>query len=248
MTPKQILEAAVGERFSDAEGEFPLELDDGFTEEELEEWSAGLPAPPPPEIEELLLFTRGFGVGFGEVDSVDFTGEEFGVGLEELFPNKISFCTDGAGNDWVVDIHPETGVWGAVFYLCHDPPAAVYQSRDLAAFLTELLKLARNQENEITRVVDQAAYDIWREEKALIPAARARESADAALRAFASELPDEAEIADLRPGIVGTGFTLDSEGWRRYGSELLFAIFATVRLEKKRGFFARLFGSTDTSS
>src|SRR5689334_8432785 len=46
---------------------------------------------------------------------------------------------DGFGNFWVVDVDPETGVWGAVFFACHDPSVIVVQAPDLATFLQQLL-------------------------------------------------------------------------------------------------------------
>ena len=243
MTPKQVIEAALGERFQ-PEGEEPytLELRPGLSEAEFREFAARFPHPLPPEIEELLRFTRGF--DFGSVDpEVDFTGR---LDFEDadVFPHGAPIAGDGCGNFWVVDVNPESGAWAPVFYACHDPPVIVYQSASLAEFLEELFNIERpGRSSQIEYVHEDASMDIWRNNPDLIPAPEARQSADGELRAFAKSLDDRALISDLRAGKVGSGFSWGRYGAdtpvRRDGARLLFGIMPP---ERRPGFFQRLFG------
>lgn len=243
-TPKQILEAALHERFVNGYGEeLLLELQPGLSEEEIEEIADRLSAPLPPEIRELLRRTSGFDFPFSEIlEDVSFTGE--GFGLEEIFPTAVQIARDGFGNAWIVDVHPDTGVWAPVFYVCHDPPVAVIQSPDLATFLDEVLNLGRpGRRSALVEVHEETADTIWSDNPGLIPVPEARESSDPALCAFAAGLPDGASLADLRTGTVGSGFNWGLHGprtiVRRHGAERLFAL---IPPEKKPGLFARLFG------
>lgn len=243
-TPKQVLEAALRERFVDGYGEeLHLELEPGLADEEIEEIAGRLSAPLPPEIRELLRRTSGFEFPFSEIlEAVSFRGES--SGLEEIFPTAAEIARDGFGNAWIVDVHPETGTWAPVFYVCHDPPVAVIQSQDLATFLDEVLNLGRSgRRSALVEVHEETIDAIWSGNPGLIPVAEARASSDPALRAFAASLPDGAHLADLRAGTVGSGFNWGLHGprtiVRRHGAERLFALIAP---EKKPGFLARLFG------
>lgn len=242
-TPKKVLEAALRERFVDGYGEeIRLELEPGLSDE-IEEIADRLPAPLPAEVRELLRRTSGFDFPFSEIlETVSFTGESFG--LEEIFPTAVQIARDNFGNAWIVDVHPDTGLWAPVFYVCHDPPAAIIQSPDLATFLDEVLNLGRpGRRSALAEVHEETADAIWTDNPGLIPVAEALESSDPALCAFAADLPDGASLADLRAGTVGSGFSLGLHGprtvLRRHGSERL---FASIAPEKKPGFLARLFG------
>ncbi|HSF41192.1 MAG TPA: SMI1/KNR4 family protein [Thermoanaerobaculia bacterium] len=243
-TPKQVLEAALRERFVGGDGEeLHLELEPGLSDEEIEEIAGRLPAPLPAEIRELLRRTSGFDFPFSEIlETLSFVGESFG--LEEIFPTGVQIARDNFGNAWIVDVHPDTGLWAPVFYTCHDPAVAVLQSPDLATFLDEVLNLGRpGRRSALVQIHEETADTIWTDNPGLIPMAEARESRDPALRAFAAYLPDGASLVDLRAGTVGSGFSLGLHGprtiLRRYESERLFALIAP---EKKAGFFPRLFG------
>lgn len=243
-TPKQVLEAALRERFVDGYGEeLHLKLEPGLSDEEIEEIAGRLPAPLPAEIRELLRRTSGFEFPFSEIlEAISFTGESFG--LEEIFPTAVQIAQDNFGNAWIVDVHPDTGLWAPVFYLCHDPPVAVLQSPDLATFLDDVLNLGRSdRRSALVQVHEETADTIWTDNPGLIPVTEARGSSDPALRAFAAGLPEGASLTDLRAGTVGSGFSLGLHGpqtiLRRYGSERIFAVIAP---EKKPGFLTRLFG------
>lgn len=243
-TPKQILEAARRERFVNRDGEeIQLDLEPGLSDEEIEEIDHRLPAPLPAEIRELLRLTSGFHFPASEIlDTVSFPGESFG--LEEIFPTALQIARDSFGNAWIVDVHPDTGLWAPLFYVCHDPPVAVLQSPDLATFLDEVLSLGRpGRRSAVEEVHEETAHTIWTGNPGLIPAPEARKSSDTLLRAFAADLPDGASLVDLRAGTVGSGFSLGLYGaltiLRRFGNERLFALIAP---EKKPGLFARLFG------
>ena len=90
----------------------PLELSRGLSQEELSAFESELPCKLPAEINELLLYCRGF-TG-GATDFVDFTGRDCNFEHEEVFPNGLPIAADGFGNFWVVDLLPASTTWGPI--------------------------------------------------------------------------------------------------------------------------------------
>ena len=110
----------------------------GLSEREIAQFQEQLPGPLPEEIRQLLLYSAGFDSKPQSIrqraGSVHFTGHE-GFELAEVFARSVPLLPDGCGNFWVVDINPQNGAWGSVFYACHDPAVIVVQARDLMTSL-----------------------------------------------------------------------------------------------------------------
>lgn len=241
MSPKQIIESVLSERFQNEAGsEFSFPLQPGLLESEYREFIARLPAPPLEEIRELLFFTRGF--DFSPVERVDLRGE-LAFEYELAFPHGLPICGDGFGNFWVVDVNPDSGAWAPIFYACHDPPVIAWQASSLGEFLQELLEVGRRHATSAVGCVhDDVVFEIWKQNPGLIPAAEAEGSEDDELRSFAQQLDERAVVADLRDPGMGSGFS-----WGRYGpdtlvqrdgSRLLFALTPPG----KKSLLRRLFG------
>jgi hypothetical protein len=240
MTLRQLLEAVRAETFQTEDGEeYSVQLQPGLSDQEYREFAAQFPVPPPEEVRELLLHTRGF--TFDPVEEVALTGND-GFEYADAFPHGVPLCGDGYGNFWVVDVNPESGAWAPIFYACHDPPVFAIQCATLTEFLQELFKMGRLEPNAIDRVHEEAVFEIWDRNPGLAPAPEARQSADPDVRRFAEGLPDNAHVADLREVRAGSGFSWGRHGARtdvkRDGARLLFAITPP----EKQGFLQRLFG------
>lgn len=246
MTAKEVLKSARDEIFKDEDGNsYSLTLRPGLSVEELREFEKRFPKPIPDDIRELLVYCRGF--EFNPVEDVDFTGN---LSFEDTsaFPCGVPIVPDGCGNFWVVDVSPETGAWGPVFYAAHDPPVYVYQSPNLESFLSDLIKLdhsrRQGEQNAIDLVHKEASLNVWRKNPGLLSTQQARASGDEMLRAFVDQLGDAFEICDLRRAEVGAGFSLGraraEPGVRRFGDTLLFAV---EKKQQSRGLLSRLFGS-----
>jgi hypothetical protein len=133
--------------------------------------------------------------------------------LELAFADALPIAADGSGNFWVVDVDPQSGAWGTVFYLCHDPCDVVLQATSIAEFLEQVLQSGKPDE---WRLISALSSD------------HPRIQQDEELRAFADELDGGYRIADLRAKEIGSGFSYEQDGdvksVRRLGTQLVFAI------------------------
>ena len=225
-TPKQILE-----RFSHR-----LALRPGLSEDEIARFQTQLPGALSPDIRELLTYSKGFDVALAqrpksrhihEVVRVLFTGNG-SVELDSIVPCPVALLGDGCGNFWVVDVH-RTGAWGAILFVCHDPPVIAIQAPDLASFLSQVLALGESDgSNILDDVRNGATTNIWKTDPWLIPVQDARQAHDGVVSSFAEQLPESFCVADLRSLAVGSGFSWGKAGpaadVRRNGSELVFGI------------------------
>jgi hypothetical protein len=211
-TPKQVLERYAG----------TVALHRGMLPTEREACRERLELPPfPPEIEELLASAAGFDVD-GSDEAVSFRGDHL-FEFEDALPRSVPVLPDGCGNFWVVDVNPQTGAWGTVFFCCHDPSVFIVQAPDLATFIAQLLDPQAGDMR--TFVKDDATKRIWKRDPWLRPVSELRASADQTLRGFAESLPDAFRIADLRAQEVGSGFAWNLESTiLRAGTELIFGI------------------------
>jgi hypothetical protein len=178
---------------------------------ELEELTGQLGVALPGELSAVLAHTTR--VDGGAVGPIDFTGRSLDYEDRDLFPAGLPIAGDGAGNFWVLDVTPQERDAAPVFFASHDPPMAVFESRDLGNWLGRVL----------TAVSSTPTDD------ATLPPLLARADALAAddeLRAFADSLDDRFMFADLRRAEPRTGFE-----WGRFGA----------RTEVRRHGFARLF-------
>lgn len=240
MTPLELVREATRKEFRSEDGDpVSLELRPGLSESELSRFESGLPCPLPPEMRELLRFSRGFD---GLLESVDFTGVEGGFGLESIFPSALSIAHDGFGNYWVVDLLPESGSFGPIYFACHDPPVVLFQSPTIGHFLLELWKMFTPPHRSlIDDVHEDRIFEVWRKNPGVLSREECLRSPDPLLSAFAQELDPSFQIVDLRNPPVGFGFS-----WGRYGPKGVVRRFGTEPIfacQKKAGFMKKLFGS-----
>lgn len=241
MTAKEALENARQESFKDAKGNtHQLRLRPGFSQAQIEALEARLAVPLPKEARELLAFTSGF--NFEPFGEVTLSAKEM-FGLDEILPLGLTIATDGAGNDWVIDIKRDTGEWGPVLFMSHDPPVAVIQAPNLASFIEQVFDLGRpGRKSQLGSVTKTAAHRIWRDDPYLLDLGASRASSDSALAEFAKQLPETFRLADLRALEIGSGFAWGRGGpnsaIKRYGSELVFGV------ETKKPFLSRLLNRT----
>ncbi len=131
------------------------------------------------------------------------------------------------GNSWIVDVDPDEGRWGTVFFACHDPPVVVIQAADVGDFVAQILAIGRGDGDETERIRGEAVDRVWLEDPFVVSKADAVNQGDAAVTAFAERVPDGLGIADLRAASPGAGFAWSRSGPEehvvRSGSDLLFA-------------------------
>lgn len=212
-TPLDIVVAAEGTelRYDPDEPPERLELLPPMDGPAIERLESRIPCPLPGSIRSLLERTRGF--ANGPLESLEFGG----LGtfeLLEVFPNPIDIAHDGFGNYWVVDLTSSSTGWGPIYFACHDPPVIVYQSPDLSDFLEETLKLGdpEGPRSKLDVVHEDHALRVLRENPGILGLQECVASGDPVLEAFARELPEGFQVADLRGAAVGDGFS-----WGRYG-------------------------------
>jgi hypothetical protein len=217
--PMELLQRAQQEKFQSRRGRpLKFELMPPLSEKEIAAFAARLPGPLPPEVRRLLAFARGFTI---EVDEdwpqdieeflVDFTGADESLlgaqGSLGALPNPAHIAGDDAGNSWAVDVDAATGAWGAVMYICHDPPEMTIQSRDLAGFIADALDLGRSgRVSNIARICNGKAGGDRAQPQWAFTALEARTAADPALARFAGGLAEDVRIYDLRALRPGMGF------------------------------------------
>jgi hypothetical protein len=235
------LRRLAGLRLTDEDGdEEILELQPPATENEIKALEARLPCPIPDDIRDALRFSKG--LENGPLESFSLVDLE-GFGLEDLLPYAYSVAHDGFGNYWVLDLLPDTTMWGPVFYACHDPPVLAYQSPTIEEFLNDAIAMWQAGPRSAVDFVHEEVVDrIWRENPDVMTRAALQDSADAVLRTFAAALPPEALAADLRQAALGQGFA-----WGRFGPRTTVRragherIWAVIPPERKPGLFTRLF-------
>jgi hypothetical protein len=171
---------------------------------------------------------------------VDFTGRDFALGFEAVFPHGLPIAADGRGNFWVVDLHPHTTTWGPIYFACHDPPVIVYQADSLERFLDELFRMFGPPHRSLVgEVREEGAARVWRTNPGALPRERCLRSGDPILSAFAAELEEGFLVVDLRRAKPGDGFS-----WGRYGPDTVVerfgahAVFAYRR--PRRSIFRRM--------
>jgi len=171
MQAKEVLVNLTEEYFPFQEGErFSFDLLPGLNAFELRAFSRKLPGQLPAEIKELLAYSRGF--DFYAFDRIDFT--RMGFELEGAFEYPLDLTNDAFDNHWIVDVHPVTGEWGKIFYVCHDPTVIVLQAHGLSQFLSQISQLAKGEEvNWINYIREDAARNVWEEKASLMTIAQA---------------------------------------------------------------------------
>jgi hypothetical protein len=242
MSPLQALKELLDSKFISEDGSrFQARAHKGLSITEIDTLAQHLPSQRlPDEIVDLLRFAAGFDCEF--FDSISFTNVD-GFALEHFFPNIVELGGDGLGNYWLLDIDYQ-GNWGPVYYTCHDPAVIMKQAEDLTEFIQQIHGyLQSNEQSLFAQLYEHKTYAVWKQpDGGFINIEKAKTAGDNILKEFASQLPTDYLIADLRNKPVGTGFA-----WGRYYSIMdkevrckdlpLWAI-----QPKRKGFFARLFG------
>src|SRR2546428_9667117 len=135
---KEIVLKASADSLTDKDGKpVSLEFSPGLASEEIGSLQERLGGIIPDEVMELIRITSG--VQIKPLGYLDFLGN-YEFSFEEAFPIGFPILKDDSGNFWIVDIHPNTGMWGAVFFVCHDPPVIVIQAQTLANFLDQIIQ------------------------------------------------------------------------------------------------------------
>lgn|GEM_PF-3112471 len=193
-------------------------------------WTGGHPLPP--EIRKLYAYAGGFSL-YG--DDYSWDPPSGGQALPGVFDQPVGIWEDGLGNSTAVDIGPETGAWGAVLFLCHDPAMVVVEAPDFSGWLQWLLDQCRKLPvtgKDESSLEEEAGVLTWarldpRRERTLGPADALSPGDDAVLGAFLGRLPPGAVVFDLRAPQPGDfvdlePFTPDVK-YQRAGEGLLFA-------------------------
>ncbi len=202
MNPTEYLKSIVNERYTNEDGErFSINLKAGLDEEEITAFEYRLPGKLPTEIRALLEFSSGFEF---YIFNVTFTGSG-DFGFEELVRNPIMLTDDGSGNFWVLEVS-DNGIWGKVYYVCHDPPVLVKHSENLTQFLQHLHDYGQNWSKSHFDIIYE--HTVWKldKESNYLTLEDAMNSKDDELIAFTSKLAGDFLIADLRGKPLGSGF------------------------------------------
>jgi SMI1 / KNR4 family (SUKH-1) len=242
MTPTEQLKLILTENYESEDGdEYKVELKPGLTEQQIEDLETKLPTRKlPTEIKELLKFSSGF--EFFGLDDVTFDGVgQFG--FEEIFPNSVQLAGDGFGNFWILDIY-KNGNWGNIFFVCHDPAVVVKHSENLTEFIGHINEFGKlGNESNLDLIHEKTVFEIWENENGFIELESALNSNDSILKEFATTLPENFVIADLRnaknkDGFAWGKFGPNIERTKRHENELMWGIEKPI----KKGFMAKLFG------
>ncbi|MEO6993020.1 MAG: SMI1/KNR4 family protein [Lacunisphaera sp.] len=215
-----------------------LELAPPLSADQINELQKLVGQPLPADLKALLAFCSGLE---GCLDGIDFTGGRMSYEHVEVFPNGLPIAADGCGNFWVLDLTPTTTQAAPVFFACHDAPVILYQSPDIASFLSEVFRInVPPHKSLVDDVHDDTLFNVWRRNPGVVDQSTALRSMDTEIKSFASGLTENFQIIDLRNAPVGMGFSWGRYGpdteIRRHGHELIFAYAKPV----KTGLFAGL--------
>jgi hypothetical protein len=241
MTAIEHIKAAQKTKLIDEDDEAViLELSPSLTGDEIDSLQTRMGQPLPEELRSVLSFCSGID---GCLDGIDFTGDSMAFEQREVFPNGLPIARDGFGNFWVLDITPKTPTVAPVFFACHDAPVVLYQSPDLASFLSEVFRMSTPPHKSLfDDVHNDRLFDVWRKNPGVIDQPSAAVLSDAELRSFATALPEHFQIVDLRNASPGMGFSWGRYGprteIRRHGYERIFG----YAKPPKTGLFAKLLG------
>ena len=241
MTALEQLKAILNNRYETEDGdEYQVELKEGLTEEQIDDLAKQLPSGVPNDVRELLKFASGF--EFSGLDEITFDGVgQFG--FENIFPHSVQLAGDGYGNFWILDVDNK-GNWGHVYYVCHDPAVVVKHSEGLAEFIKHVDEFGRTgSQSHLDSIHEKTVVNIWSGNNDFIGVGQAKTSSDTTLKSFATKLPDNFVIVDLRNKPNGAGFA-----WGRFGPNIENSVRHETELlwgfekAKKKGLLSKLFG------
>lgn len=239
MTALAQLQSILNETYSSEEnGEFKIELKEGLSDDEINLLAQQLPTRQiPAEIHELLRFSSGF--KFLPLKEITFDGVSL-FDMEEFFPYSVKLATDSFWNVWIVDVDLQ-GNWGNVFFISPDPAVIVKHSENLSQFIKQIHEFGKEKKfSTLDKIREKIVFDIWEQNDGLMNLEEARQSGDLVLREFATRLPNNYVIADLRNQPNKSGFA-----WGKFGP----SIQKTIRngsntlwgIERKKGILSKIF-------
>jgi hypothetical protein len=238
MKPLESLKSILHEKFATEDGgSYQIELKPGLSDKEIDELAKKLPTQKvPDEIRELLKFTKGF--EFGPLEEINFYGVGK-FGMENIFPFSVQLAGDGFGNFWILDIDSK-GLWGAVFFVCHDPAVIVKQANNLSEFILQLK--AYVQDANLDLIPGKVLMEIWNGDM-FFNINDFEKPEDKALKDSIGLLGKNFAIADLRNASNQTGFA-----WGKFGSDINKALrykdtyVWAFEQKKKKSLLSRIFG------
>jgi len=233
MSTRDVLLRAAGRKLIDVDGEGELvSLQPPASPARVAEIEGELGFALPRELTELLSLSAGLDMEVQE--SLDLASIE-PCPWEGPLGQVMNLVGDGAGNYWVVELHPGMEILGPVWFVCHDAPVLVYQSPDLAAFVDDYLRFcAAPHDGPVASVVREAVQRVWTQRD--LPSSDLLDSQDPVLRDFARRLGDGWFIRDLRHAKPGDGMPIGRFGPKtplaRAGQEFVFAYGSRTRMER----------------
>ncbi len=189
-----------------------IELLPGLSGQQLQDFIESMPTKMlPPEVKDLLKYAKGFYHRKAQQE-VEFSGSSgFGAGNNELWNFAVSIADDGAGNFWLVAVN-EQGLWEEVYCASHDPAELILHACNLTEFLQQLeacfesgLSIGEYREQFLnSSSLENSSFDVFFTKK------QALNNSDSVLKQFASQLPDNFQIVDLRNKANGSGFSFEN--------------------------------------
>jgi hypothetical protein len=227
MSTKDVLLRAAGRKLIDIDGEADVvSLQPPASPGRVAEIERVLGFALPRELAELVRVSAGLD------REVDESLDLLSIGpcpWQAPLGQVMNLVGDGAGNSWVVELHPSLEVLGPVWFVCHDAPVLVYQSPDLATFVDDYLRFsAAPHDGPVATVVREAVRRVWTQQDP--------PSSDPLLRDFARRLGEGWFIRDLRRAAPGDGMPIGRFGPKtplaRAGREFVFAYGSRTRLQR----------------
>jgi len=196
---------------------------------------ASLPADIAAQLQDLLRVCSGLK---GPVDWLYLTmpmDEDYHL---KAFPYTRVIAGGGFGNDWIMALEDKTRMWGPVLFICHDPPAVVYQAHNILDIIRDILTIGSGGGENPASEPCGAAMEIYSNSPGELTCEQLSGSADKELAAFAKALDESYYFMDLRNPKPRCGFSLywlfNGGDLRRDGGRWLFAY------TKPLGFWGRM--------
>jgi hypothetical protein len=188
----------------------------------------------PPEIVELLNYSRGF--EFSPLDEVRF--DTYGqFGFEEMFPHSVPLAGDGFGNFWIIDIDTK-GNWNSVYYVCHDPAVIVKHSENLSEFIEHIDEFGKKgNESNLDMIHEKIVFDIWNTKSNL----KETNTEELDLKDKMIDITEPFYLASLKEKPIKTGFSWGVSGPNTKIMRLNDDPVWILEKKTKQGLFSKLF-------
>jgi len=228
MKPADIIRESITQELINEDNErWELSLLPGLTPDQIGIFEEKIGFTLPPDTRELLEFTNG--IEGGPLEGLDFTSSNDYVGIDEESDfgwKTIGIAADGYGNHWGYVLSKDSRDLGPIYYFCHDAPVFLYQSPDLAHFLTEMFKMCRPPFKSLLEDVhEDRLKEVWLNNPDLITAENARSLGDETIAGFARTLPDGWKLIDLREPEIGAGFSWGRcKEFKRHRDSMIFGL------------------------